>query len=390
MNRKIPLILIGICVLALYPYRMQAQSNQSESERAPAIQPAPTLGIDTAMDQLPLNGAQSQPMFPTEEPDFSYESIRKLLEKMSQNKGANDDVFLNMLLSVPFEKRQYVFPQLHENIGMPNKILTHPEISVWKGKVPTTIPANLKEFAKEHLAYLPTTYYILLDPDQWQEIPTERTQTPTNDLNLKYPTLKMTPHIDEFYAFPKVQDLYKLSPETAQNYTKTDLKPADIERLFNTKKALEDYLNQRKDKEDILDRLNALMRYNNDVAEDLSYPYLSLVSRLKLILGEEQINRFFQSQGWKDAFEFAEKSDRVLKAYRVNFLKPNVAIQLSKIRAYPKDAPINETMKNLQMYAKMHEAKPADVYLVEPYLNRLRQELKPDFILWLMTPIYIE
>ena len=175
-----------------------------------------------------------------------------------------------------------------------------------------------------------------------------------------------------------------------ENYTKTDLKPADIERLFTTKTALENFINNKKDKDDILDRMNSLMRHNNNVTEDLSYPYLSLVSRLKLILGEDETNKFFQSQGWKDASEFAEKSDRILKAYRVNFLKPNIAIQLNKIRSYPENAPTNETMQNLRMYAKMHEAKPADVYLVEPYLAHLRKELKPDFILWLMTPIYIE
>ncbi len=389
MKKKIVLILTFMCVFGGLSYRVYAQSNQSENEQVLSPRSEQTNNIDTLKETSSLSVSQL-PMFPTQEPDFSYESIQRLLEQMSQNKGANDDVFLNMLLSVPFEKRQYVFPQLHENIGMPNKILTHPEISVWKGKVPTDIPTNLKEFAKEHLAYLPTTHYILLDPDHWREMPTERTQTPSNDLNLKYPTLKMTPHIGEFYAFPNMRDLYKLSPETEQNYTKTDLKPADVERLFSTKTALENYLDKRTDKEDILDRLNSLMRYNDNVAEDLSYPYLSLVSRLKLILGENETNRFFQSQGWKDALEFAEKSDRILKAYRVHSLKPNMAVQLSKIRSYPQNAPTNETMENLRMYAKMHEAKPADVYLVEPYIKRIRQELKPDFILWLMTPIYIE
>ena len=126
-----------------------------------------------------------------------------------------------------------------------------------------------------------------------------------------------------------------------------------------------------------------IMMKNNNLNEDLSYPFASLIGRLKMVKSEQEIETLFKNQGWENATDFAVKADRILKAYRVNYLGVPQAIQINKIRAYPTSAPTTEVLENLRTYAKMHEAKPGDVYFVEPYLQDIRKKLKPDFILML-------
>lgn len=321
---------------------------------------------------------------------FSYDSIKEILNNLSAQKQQSDDVLLNVLLAVPVEKRQYVYPALHENKGMPKKILSHPQIAPFKGTKPTELPLYLQEYAKEYLAYLPSAYYIYLDPDLWQEVQNEQVSESEVALAKTAQIMKTTSHKGEFFTFPSVKSLYHLSPQTQQNYKKTDLKSQDISRLLGTMTALEEYFqNQENPRKFKLSLIRIMMR-NNQLNGDLSYPFASLINRLKMVKSDQEIETLFKQQGWENANEFAHKSDRILKAYRVHHLNISQAIQLNKVRGYPASAPTTEVLENLRTYAKMHEASPGDVYFVEPYLQDIRQKLKPDFILMLGTPIFME
>ena len=83
------------------------------------------------------------------------------------------DDLLKSLLQIPFDKRVYVYPALFESNLTPKKIMTHPQIIIWKGKKPTKIAPQMQEFAKEHLDYMPAKFYPLLDPDVWPTQPKE-------------------------------------------------------------------------------------------------------------------------------------------------------------------------------------------------------------------------
>ncbi len=77
------------------------------------------------------------------------------------------DALLHALLQIPFEKRVYVYPALFESRNISKKIVTHPQIIIWKGKKPTRIAPQMQEFAKEHLENMSAKFYPLLDPDGW-------------------------------------------------------------------------------------------------------------------------------------------------------------------------------------------------------------------------------
>ena len=76
------------------------------------------------------------------------------------------DEMLELLLQVPFEQRQYIFPLLSAKQSVPKKIKTHPEVLVWKGKKPTRIADRFKD-DKELIEYLPEQFYNFLSPDMW-------------------------------------------------------------------------------------------------------------------------------------------------------------------------------------------------------------------------------
>lgn len=321
---------------------------------------------------------------------LSVSKLQELMNRVKNNSESEDDITLNMLLAIPFEQRQYVFPAIMESQALSKKITSHPEIAIFKGKTPTKIPPRLREFATEHLAYLPARYYVFLDPALWKEKPIEALSTTQSGLVKDDISLKLKPHPGGNYTFPKVESLYKISPELAKNYKKTDLTKADVNRLFDTTEALKEYYASQEDPTFFEHQLLSAMIQNDKLEKDLSDPFASLVARLKIVKNPKEIDVFFQKQGWKNANDFALKADRILKAWRVTRLNPAMAIQFQKIRSYPKNMPNTMTLVNLRMLADMFTAPPGDVYFIEPYATEIRKNLKPDFILFLGTPIYME
>lgn len=320
---------------------------------------------------------------------FSMNNIKQLLERMSTNPSGEEDLLLNMLLATPYEKRQYVFPQLHENRALSKKILTHPEIAVWKGKMPTNLPPQLKDYAAQYLPYLPPIYYLYLDPDLWVAKEKDKPQSGPLELSPRNAAIHLMPHKGEFYTYPSLTSLYKLNPQTLKNYKKTDLKPQDVTRVLDSVKGLEDYIENQNDPTELKHGILSLMVRNNQIEKDFIDPFASLVARLKKLKPQEEIDTLFKNMGWKNADDFALTADRILKAQRVSTLNPTIAIQLQKVRGYP-DNPKNEMLNNLKMFARMHEAAPGDVYFVAPYAEEIRKQLKPKYILLLGTPVYIE
>ena len=92
-------------------------------------------------------------------------NIAKIQERY--NKAFDDDQRIELYLQTPYEKRQYVFPMIHAAPFISHKIKSHPEIIIWKNKIPTKIAPQLAEFSKTHLENLSPFYYIYLDPDFW-------------------------------------------------------------------------------------------------------------------------------------------------------------------------------------------------------------------------------
>ena len=91
------------------------------------------------------------------------------------------DELLELLLQIPFEQRQYIFPMLSSERTMPKKIRTHPEVVVWKGKIPTRIADRFKGDT-EFIQYLPEQFYYFLAPEVWPSQEEENAEINPNQI----------------------------------------------------------------------------------------------------------------------------------------------------------------------------------------------------------------
>ena len=127
------------------------------------------LILSVMLFAIPTFAQQEQPKAAKEETvDLLFENYKNRLELLQLQ-----DNLLKSLLNIPFDKRVYVYPALFESHNIPKKIVTHPQILIWKGKKPTKIAPQMQKFAQEHLDFLPAKFYPLLDPDVWPKVPKE-------------------------------------------------------------------------------------------------------------------------------------------------------------------------------------------------------------------------
>ena len=108
----------------------------------------------------------AHPCLAQEEGEKTYDLLQRSYQYRLDVLKVQDDL-LNTLLNIPFEKRVYIYPALFESHNIPKKIVTHPQIVIWKGKKPTQIAPQMQEFAQKHLDTMPAKFYPLLDPDGW-------------------------------------------------------------------------------------------------------------------------------------------------------------------------------------------------------------------------------
>ena len=130
--------------------------------------------------------AIAQDQVPQEEVDLLLLNYKNRLEVLKIQ-----DNLLKTLLKIPFEKRVYIYPALFESNIIPKKIVTHPQILMWKGKKPTRIAPQMQEFAKKHLDYMPARFYPFLDPDGW---PKQNKEDDWHNVTELLPNVLVTPN----------------------------------------------------------------------------------------------------------------------------------------------------------------------------------------------------
>ena len=132
----------------------------------------------------------------------SIQEARRLRSELVQKQ----DEMLELLLQIPFEQRQYMFPLLSAKQSVPKKIKTHPEVLVWKGKKPTRVAERFKN-DKEFLEYLPEEFYYLVSPEAW---PSEGQPSMENNPNQLFQNLMQSTNSGELSVMPEeLVDIYE-------------------------------------------------------------------------------------------------------------------------------------------------------------------------------------
>ena len=136
---------------------------------------------------------------------------------------SKQDELLELLLQIPFEQRQYIFPMLSSERTMPKKIRTHPEVVVWKGKIPTRIADRFKNDA-EFIQYLPEQFYYFLAPEVWPSKEQESAETNSNQIlknmisNNSIPSMTspvMPEELADIYAGLKILQQYQTTNKSS-------------------------------------------------------------------------------------------------------------------------------------------------------------------------------
>ncbi len=303
--------------------------------------------------------------------------VDKLVEEGKMGAFAQEEL-LQSLLTLPYNKRQYVFPAVQEQSFFGKKIKTHPEIVVWKGKVPTDIPPQLKEFAAKHLHNLNPELYGALDPDVWAPIDKSVNNPYIIQWDLSNWQKEAITRANAFYSLPDLDSFYTMTPEAKKNFYKVTVSEKDIARVQSTIEALPDFYASVANPDETKIRMLHAYKNRQGYIQNFINPFKGLADRIQEAGESAAFESFIKKQGWKNINEFAEQSNTILKAYRVQSLIPIVAMQLAKIR---KAFPIKpgEDITSTQMYAKLYEVSAGDALFVAKYYNQLKPIFENEF-----------
>ena len=304
--------------------------------------------------------------------------VAKMQEQINQS--MNDDQIIAFYLTVPYEKRQYIFPMIHIMPFISHKIKTHPEILAWKNKKPTIIAPELKDFAEQHLQNLSPAFYAFMDPDFWKAPPKE-------DLFGKEKLLKepFPPQSEKTvdYTYQTVKELFKIADNKKSDYFKTDLIEKDIIAFSNVIANLDDFKPKNINTSLLSATIPLLQKQPH---RSLADPFLMYVYTLENINESDSFDKYVQKYGFKNGRDFALKADRITKAYKVLSLNLLIAIQIAQQKSAQH---INKPKKSdflkpdipiMNMYTRIHSATPGDVYFVKKYQKQLSNIFKTKFV----------
>lgn len=313
------------------------------------------------------------------------EKLRLMMRTLEKDTAQQEDL-LTVMLSLPKHKRQYHYPRLNESVYFSKKVRTHPLILAYKGKKPTVIPPVLKAWADTYLDDLPAEYYPVLDPDLWQ--------IPMADSNNAQTSISKNMLISRpfGYRFPDVTSFYTLSPELRENYKKTTLTPAHVQNMTPMFHGLAGLYAAQKHPIEFKNALNVLTYLQKKKTELSVHPFKTRINQLILLGFENDLNKLAQHHGYQSARDFAEKADKILKAWRASSLQPHMAAGIKKQQSQTPKIPWDSRdtpIADIHAYAALYEAPPGDIYFIEPYVNDLKNMFNSPVFqsLQLFTPL---
>ncbi len=311
--------------------------------------------------------------------------------KERENVQEQQENTLKMLLNVPFEQRQYVFPAIFESDFIPQKIRTHPEIATWKGKMPTVIDPGMQDFANAYLADLNPRLYLFLAPRSLNVRQPDQALEGTIDWTSTLKKMKPLPpkEAKPFAGYGSIESHLPLSPEVQKNYRTATLTTQDIKRLGTGLQTLAHFMQTQPDAKKLQRDLSLLSIFYADRDNEQINPFQNQVELLRLLKKGQALDAAFQQAGFKNADEFAETADRIAKAYRVHFIDLHTAFLYHKIRGVPKET-LNPSEQIAWVQSKRHEAAPGDVYFVEPHLTDIEQAFQKAGYQTFLAPLTID
>lgn len=336
------------------------------------------------------------------------------VEELKRRQSKAEDDLYNLIVSAPKYIYQYFAPFLHTLPYMPARILNIPGIKELKGKFPTRIAPQMKEYAKKHGKYMSPYLYILLMPEAF---PSKDREKPVWKSYSKVITIDENTTPDDFFYInnKSLLDKHKmLSPEEYRSGKfaskakrpqtpvdkVTEMSPVtqgDIEASLSAVKELKTEFGTNR-----LDEFHSLIRrmalFENNLHEELLNPFQVLMDRVERMPEKyrDKMRGVLAKHGFTPK-TFGITMDKILKAHRVAKMTPATALNLAAWRGLkrppesfdvfsPEDKA--EAWRSIQLFLKMYSTSQENLLAVKKYSGNIRDALGIKDMTFMEAPIY--
>lgn len=325
-----------------------------------------------------------------------------------------DDIY-RLLQMLPDYAYQYVGPFINDMPYVPDRIRNIPAIKATRGKFPTRIAPQMKEYAEKYGQYMSTYLYIILMPEAWtttsrvessdfkgfnKVVTIDENTKPSDLFDLHNPTLlkKYSMPSPEAYqsgtAFNRV-----VRPQTpAKKVTQTSpLTEGDVEAALTSFDDL-----KRAFGDDRFDEFHTTLRdmslSDNNLMGELLNPMQTLADKIGRM--PEKYRDTFRETLAQTGFtpeSWAITADKIIKARRVAKMSPAIALNVGTWRRYkrppksfdvlsPRDRQIS--WESIQLFVGLYTTTRENLLAVKNYSDKIQQALKAGDIMYMETPVY--
>ncbi|MCQ2965800.1 MAG: hypothetical protein MJ250_03560 [Alphaproteobacteria bacterium] len=334
----------------------------------------------------------------------SYPGGVKAMER--DHKNIENDIY-NLIKMMPKEYYQYIGPFIHDVPYMSERILNIPGIKETKGKLPTRIAPQMKEYVRKYGKYMSKHLYIYLMPEVWNIENTREEdlynfkKTVDIDNNLKISdifSIKTISLLDKYPIKENFKEIKSYTPKQEQTKIEdvtqdSTLTAGDIEAGLRTVDELNEAFGSNR-----LDKFHHTIRNMNLVStqEELRNPMLAFKDKV-LKLPEKKIFMRILSRNQFTPETWALTMDKIIKAHRVAHITPAISLNIatwkqkdslnSMISSFSeRDKKV--TIDSLQLFADLYTSSRENVLAVKKYSDRIRKAFLTRDMMVFESPVY--
>lgn len=331
---------------------------------------------------------------------------------LEANERLEDDIY-RLIKMLPDYAFQYVGPFINEMPYVSDRILNIPQIKATKGKFPTRIAPQMREYAKKYGKYMSTYLYIYLMPEAWDTPAPEQT-TMQGTMTTVDIGADVAPDAAVFRVYnPSLLKKNRmLSPDSYQTgavfkqpkrpqtpadrvtraspLTEGDVEAAlasfaDIEKTFGTNRFDEFHT-----------ALRDMSLSDNNIRGEMLNPMASLADKINRLPQKELFEKTIAKSGFTMQ-SWAYTVDKIIKARRVEKMSTAVALNLAtwrRLKKPPKSfdalSPYNRQIawENIQLFLGMYTSSRENLLAIKNYGDNIRKVFMTRDMMFIETPVY--
>lgn len=327
------------------------------------------------------------------------------------NEKLEDDIY-RLILMLPKYAYQYIGPFIHEMPYVSDRILNIPGIKETKGKFPTRIAPQMKEYAKKYGKYMSTHLYLYLMPEAWATPEREKStfkgynkiieideNTKPDDLFIisdKSLLKKRAILSPEMYRTGAALENRKRPQTPADRVTQTSaLTEGDVEAALASFKDIEkEFGNNRFD--EFHTALRDMSLSDNNLMGEMLDPMQTLTDKISRLPEKERFAKTVAKSGFT-LESWGITVDKIIKARRVANMSPAVALNLAvwrRLKKPPKSFDVlsphdrQVSWDSIRLFLGMYTSTRENLLAVKNYGDNIRKVFATRDMMFIETPVY--